>query len=137
MQFFPNLVVRTYHRTGRFGSLRSQSPGALDHRPPSCGKDAGGNNGPFGRGCLPSFRESAAIMAILRYFGVVALSAIALFSATSPAAAQTVSVTVNGQPMALSPGPIERAGRVFVPLRGIFERLGAAVVYSSGTINAT
>ncbi len=53
------------------------------------------------------------------------------------AAAQQVSVTVNGQPLALSPGPIERTGRVFVPLRGIFERLGATVVYSAGTINAT
>lgn len=55
----------------------------------------------------------------------------------SPVFAQTVTVTVNGQPMYLNPGPIERAGRVFVPLRGIFERLGAAVVYSAGTINAT
>jgi Copper amine oxidase N-terminal domain len=51
--------------------------------------------------------------------------------------AQQVSVTVNGQPLYLNPGPIERAGRVFVPLRGIFERLGAGVVYSAGTINAT
>ena len=54
-----------------------------------------------------------------------------------PVFAQQVSVTVNGQPLALSPGPIERTGRVFVPLRGIFERLGATVVYSAGTINAT
>jgi hypothetical protein len=48
-----------------------------------------------------------------------------------------VTVTVNGQPLALNPGPIERNGRVFVPLRGLFERLGASVVYSSGQINAT
>lgn len=54
-----------------------------------------------------------------------------------PVLAQQVSVTINGQPMALSPGPIERTGRVFVPLRGVFERMGAAVVYSAGTINAT
>jgi hypothetical protein len=54
-----------------------------------------------------------------------------------PVLAQQVSVTVNGQPLALSPGPIERTGRVFVPLRGIFERMGATVVYSAGTINAT
>ena len=33
--------------------------------------------------------------------------------------------------------PIEQAGRVFVPLRGIFEQLGASVVYQSGVINAT
>jgi copper amine oxidase-like protein len=55
----------------------------------------------------------------------------------APGFAQQVSVTVNGQALALSPGPIERTGRVFVPLRGIFERLGAGVVYSAGTINAT
>jgi len=60
-----------------------------------------------------------------------------LASIAVPVLAQQVSVTVNGQPLALSPGPIERTGRVFVPLRGIFERLGATVVYSSGTINAT
>src|SRR5271165_2642878 len=57
--------------------------------------------------------------------------------ASFPAAAPAQTVTVNGQPLYLSPGPIVRAGRVFVPLRGIFERLGASVVYSSGTINAT
>jgi heme/copper-type cytochrome/quinol oxidase subunit 2 len=33
--------------------------------------------------------------------------------------------------------PIERSGRVFVPLRGVFERLGASVVYDRGVINAT
>ncbi len=57
--------------------------------------------------------------------------------ATFPSAAAAQTVTVNGQPLYLNPGPIERAGRVFVPLRAIFERLGAAVVYASGTINAT
>lgn len=49
----------------------------------------------------------------------------------------SVGVTVNGQPVNLSPPPIERAGRVFVPLRGVFERLGASVVYANGQINAT
>jgi hypothetical protein len=66
----------------------------------------------------------------------LALAALVALTAL-PALAQQVSVTINGQPVALSPGPIEREGRVFVPLRGIFERLGASVVYSSGTINAT
>jgi hypothetical protein len=54
----------------------------------------------------------------------------------SAVAAQDVSVTLNGAPVALSPAPITRAGRVFVPLRGVFEKLGASVVYDSGTINA-
>jgi hypothetical protein len=49
----------------------------------------------------------------------------------------SVGVTVNGQQVNLSPAPIERAGRVFVPLRGVFERLGASVVYANGQINAT
>jgi hypothetical protein len=35
-----------------------------------------------------------------------------------------VGVNVNGNPMYLNPGPIERNGRVYVPLRGIFEHLG-------------
>ena len=51
-------------------------------------------------------------------------------------AQSSVSVTLNGSPMQLNPGPQERAGRVFVPLRGVFEQLGASVVYENGTINA-
>jgi hypothetical protein len=53
------------------------------------------------------------------------------------AAASAQTVTINGAPQSFNPGPVERAGRIFVPLRGIFERLGATVVYSNGTINAT
>jgi hypothetical protein len=53
------------------------------------------------------------------------------------AAAQSVTVIVNGQQMNFTQPPIERAGRVFVPLRGVFEQLGASVVYSNGQINAT
>ena len=52
-------------------------------------------------------------------------------------AAGPVSVTVNGNAANLNPPPTERAGRVFVPLRGVFEQLGASVVYQSGVINAT
>ena len=65
--------------------------------------------------------------------------AAALLVASLPqiVSAQSISVTVNGQPLSLSPGPILRSGRVFVPLRGVFERLGASVVYSAGEINAT
>ena len=51
--------------------------------------------------------------------------------------AWALSVTVNGQTATFNPPPIERAGRVFVPLRGVFERLGASVVYQGGVINAT
>jgi hypothetical protein len=66
-----------------------------------------------------------------------AAAAIAVFAlATAAASAQDVSVTLNGAPVTLNPGPQERDGRVFVPLRGVFERLGASVVYTDGTINA-
>ena len=69
-----------------------------------------------------------------------ALAAASLFSAAVaiPAfAAGPVTVTVNGNPANLNPPPTERAGRVFVPLRGVFEQLGASVVYQSGVINAS
>jgi hypothetical protein len=39
--------------------------------------------------------------------------------------------------LALSQAPIQRGGRVFVPLRAIFEGLNAGVAYDNGTINAT
>jgi len=62
--------------------------------------------------------------------------------ASSPATAQTpansnVTVVVNGSPVAFDQPPVEQAGRVYVPLRGVFERLGASVVFANGTINAT
>ena len=58
----------------------------------------------------------------------------------SPALAQnasSVTVTVNGQSIQFDQPPVERAGRVYVPLRGVFEHLGASVVYENGQINAT
>ncbi len=51
-------------------------------------------------------------------------------------AQSSVSVTLNGAPLTLNPAPQVQAGRVFVPLRGVFEQLGASVVYDNGTINA-
>jgi hypothetical protein len=51
--------------------------------------------------------------------------------------AQAVTIFVGGQQLRTNPGPIEQNGRVFVPMRSIFERLGASVVYSAGDINAT
>ncbi|HKE37528.1 MAG TPA: copper amine oxidase N-terminal domain-containing protein, partial [Candidatus Baltobacteraceae bacterium] len=48
-----------------------------------------------------------------------------------------LAIFVGGQPLYTNPGPIERTGRVFVPMRSIFERMGATVVYSNGNINAT
>lgn len=66
------------------------------------------------------------------------ISLCAVLAIAQPAVAQsTVAVVVNGSQMQFDQPPVERAGRVFVPLRGVFERLGATVVYDNGTINAT
>lgn len=72
-----------------------------------------------------SIRRVTSFGAALVAFALTALPAWAL------------SVTVDGQPVGFNPPPISRAGRVFVPLRGVFERLGASVVYDRGVINAT
>jgi hypothetical protein len=52
------------------------------------------------------------------------------------AAEAQVAITINGSAVNVSPGPIIQDGRVFVPLRGVFENLGASVVYDDGQINA-
>ena len=72
-----------------------------------------------------------------RAISAALLVSLAVAAIPTAGMAQSVTVTINGEPLYLNPGPIERAGRVFVPLRGIFERLGASVVYSAGEINAT
>ena len=63
-----------------------------------------------------------------------ALAALPSLAGAQPA---PVVVTVNGQPVTFDQPPVEVAGRVFVPLRGVFERLGASVVYDRRRINAT
>ncbi|MEO6835950.1 MAG: copper amine oxidase N-terminal domain-containing protein [Candidatus Tumulicola sp.] len=65
------------------------------------------------------------------------LASAVLLAPSAVVAQQSVTVVVNGQTMNFDQPPIVRAGRVFVPLRGVFERLGASVVYSNGQINAT
>lgn len=62
--------------------------------------------------------------------------AVALLAAGAPATAQTVRVVLNGQTMSFDQPPIMRNNRVFVPMRAIFEAMGATVVYSNGVINA-
>lgn len=60
-------------------------------------------------------------------------------AATVPAqAAGSITVTVNGNAINLAPSPTMRGGRLFVPLRGVFENLGASVVYTNnGQITAS
>jgi hypothetical protein len=67
-----------------------------------------------------------------------AAALIILLAAALPASAQSyITVTVDGDVVNFAPPPLEQAGRIFVPLRGVFERLGASVVYDRGEINAT
>jgi hypothetical protein len=49
--------------------------------------------------------------------------------------AQPVDLVVNGT--LVQPAPAERGGVVFVPLRGVFEALGAAVAYEDGMVFAS
>ena len=64
-------------------------------------------------------------------------------ASASPDASPTVtplrdlSVVINGTVVVFDQPPLTRDGRVYVPLRGIFERLGAVVVFSAGHIAAT
>lgn len=75
-------------------------------------------------------RRSFALLAALA-------GASAFVAPNAGAAALPVTVYVNGQPMSFDQPPEVRGGRVFVPLRSVFERLGATVVYDNGAINAT
>jgi hypothetical protein len=73
---------------------------------------------------------------------IVARRAVSAFATCAAVAAVSASafaleITINGQVQTFNPPPIERAGRVFVPLRGVFQSLGASVVYQGGVINAT
>lgn len=63
--------------------------------------------------------------------------ALALCAFALPANAAGYQVAVNGVNLALSQAPFDRGGRVFVPLRAVFEGLNAGVAYDNGTINAT
>jgi hypothetical protein len=55
----------------------------------------------------------------------------------SPPALADIGITINGNPVNVYPAPIMQNGRVFVPMRSVFENLGASVVYSNGQIDAT
>lgn len=67
----------------------------------------------------------------------IALATAASFLIMAQPVEAAVTVVVNGTTISFDQPPIERSGRVFVPLRGVFERLGASVVYDNGKINAT
>jgi len=58
-----------------------------------------------------------------------------LVGAVSPALAQsqTVQVRLNDQPLALSAAPLEVNGRTLLPMRDVFESLGASVNWNPAT----
>ena len=79
-------------------------------------------------------------------FGALAACLIAAFAVAlivlslapaKKASAQSVAVYVNGKLISFDQPPIERESHVFMPLRSVFENLGATVVYANGSINAT
>jgi hypothetical protein len=72
----------------------------------------------------------------IRHSFTAAITAFVLLSSALVARAD-VGITINGNSVAVYPAPIMQTGRVFVPLRGVFENLGASVVYNNGQINAT
>lgn len=63
----------------------------------------------------------------------LAVAALLLSTPAAVSAQGTASVTVDGQLVAFDQPPIVEQGRVLVPLRGVFERLGATVVYDAAT----
>ncbi len=86
-------------------------------------------------------KKSTNIARLAATLALVPLAA-APFIATTPARAQaltpsSVSVTVDNRPLVFpDQPPVNAGGRLLVPLRAIFEALGATVSYSNGTIKA-
>jgi len=78
-------------------------------------------------------------MRILSMVVAVLLSLALSVAWTAPAFAQTVRVIVNGSSVAFDQPPIVTGGRVLIPLRGVFEQLGAFVQWNPAnhTIFAT
>ncbi len=75
--------------------------------------------------------------ALRRMWVIISGIAIAATAYAMPASASTYQVMLNGATLALSQAPIQRGGRLFVPMRAIFQGLSAGVAYDNGTINAT
>jgi len=57
------------------------------------------------------------------------IALIALFIMSAPVFAGNIRIKLNGQFINLDTPPIVRKGMVFVPLRGIFERMNAKVMF--------
>src|SRR3990172_1663460 len=79
---------------------------------------------------LKGTRRPALALAVLLVLAVVPVL---------PVQAQTIRLVVDGQPLFFDQPPVVIGGRVLVPLRGVFERLGAFVQWdpASNTVIAT
>jgi hypothetical protein len=62
---------------------------------------------------------------------------VALLCTIAPVRALQYTVFVNGELVPLPVPAVSQGGRVFVPMRSIFEALHASVVFNNGTVNAT
>jgi hypothetical protein len=72
-----------------------------------------------------------------RLLAVLAVALVVAFSLCTVARADsTAAVVIDGRHVPLHPPAILREGSVFVPVRGVFESLGASVVFSNGRITA-
>ncbi|MBI3927670.1 MAG: copper amine oxidase N-terminal domain-containing protein [Armatimonadetes bacterium] len=67
----------------------------------------------------------------------VLATCLALLALATAASAQSASVVVNGSPVAFDQPPVISDGRLLVPLRGVFEALGAGVGYDPMTRTVT
>lgn len=72
-------------------------------------------------------------MNIRNLTGAISIGALTAILA-GPVAAQGINVTVDGDIVAFgAQKPVQQFGNVLVPLRGVFEKLGATVAYDGGT----
>lgn len=83
----------------------------------------------------PDKREKSGVLLRKTIVHLLAIGTLLLLAAR--AEADDIEVQFNGTQLVLPQAPLERGDRVFVPLRVIFEHLGATVNFSSGTIVAT
>ena len=70
--------------------------------------------------------------ALLALLMAVLVAAAATGGPAAVAGPGQITVLVDGTVLALDVPPVQIEGRVLVPLRGIFERLGATVVSGAG-----
>src|SRR5688572_16836689 len=78
----------------------------------------------------PAMTSRAGLTRAVQAAGLVGLT---VASAGLCPNAEAASVTLNGQPLATTAAPIVRHGRTLVPMRDIFQALGATVVWYGPT----